>query len=71
MQKKVITGTWMEKENYRMHGLVSQDSYYWTKGHLMRTHCPGGDLQGNKKPLVPGHISVFFCAYDISVLLLF
>ena len=24
----IITGTWMEKEDYRVHGQVSQDSFY-------------------------------------------
>ena len=42
----------MEKENYRMHGQVSQGSSYWTKGHLMGTRGPGGDLQENNQPLV-------------------
>ena len=42
----------MEKKNYQMHGQVSQDSPYWTKGHLMGTHGPGWDLWGNKQPLV-------------------
>ena len=35
-----ITGTWMEKENYQMHGQVSQDSLYWMNGHLMDFHGP-------------------------------
>ena len=47
-----IIGTWMEKENYRMHGQVSQGSSYWPKGHLMGTRGPGGDLQENNQPLV-------------------
>ena len=47
-----ITGTWMEKKNCQMHGQVSQDSSYWTKGHLTEKHGPGGDLRGNKQPLV-------------------
>ena len=28
----MITGTWMEKENYMMHGQSSQDLFLWTKG---------------------------------------
>ena len=47
----MITGTWMEKENYRMHGQASQNASYWTKGHLMGTHGLGGDLQENKQLL--------------------
>ena len=30
----MITGTWMEKENYQMHGQASQESFQWTKGHF-------------------------------------
>ena len=30
----------------------SQDSSFWTKGHLMGTHGPSGDWQENKQPLV-------------------
>ena len=30
---------------------ASQDSSYRTKGHLIGTHGPGGDLQENKQPL--------------------
>ena len=40
----------MEKENYQMHGQVSQDSCYWTTGHLTDTHGPGRDWRGNKEP---------------------
>ena len=36
-----ISGSWIEKEKYRMHGQASQDSSYETKGHLMGTHGPG------------------------------
>ena len=45
MMEKIlmITATWMEKENYQMHGQVSQDSCYWTKGHLTDTHGLGED----------------------------
>ena len=60
----VITGTWMEKENYQMHGQASQDLPHRTKGHLMGTHGPGGDLQVNKQPLVQtmyGQICVRIC----------
>ena len=46
----MITGTWMEKENCQMHGQVSQDSFFWTKGHLTDIHGPGWDLRGNKQP---------------------
>ena len=46
------TGTWMEKETYLMHGQGSQNSPYWTKGHLIGTHGSGGDLQENKLSLV-------------------
>ena len=35
-----------------MHGQASQDSSYSTKGHLIGTHGPEGDLQGNNQPLV-------------------
>ena len=59
-----IIGTWVEKKNYQMHGLASQDSFYWTKGHLTDTHGPGGDLRGNKQPLVQtlyGQICGSFC----------
>ena len=45
-----ITGTWMEKENYQMHGQVSQDLFYWTKSHLKDTHGPGGDQRESKGP---------------------
>ena len=38
-----ITRRWMVKENYQMHGQVSQDSF----------HCRGGDLRGNKRPQDP------------------
>ena len=48
----MIAGTWMEKKNCQMHGQASQDSFYWTKGLLMDTPCPEGDLRGNKQPLV-------------------
>ena len=45
----MIAGMWMEKENYLMHGQVSQDSFYWTKGHLKDMHGPRGDWRGNKQ----------------------
>ena len=43
MMEKIlkITGTWMEKENYQMHGQASQDSFYQTKRHLMDIHDLG------------------------------
>ena len=37
----------------QMHGQASQDSSYWTKGHLMDTRSLGGDLRGNKQPQDP------------------
>ena len=49
----MIIGTWMEKENYQMHGQASQDSFHWTKGHLTDVHGPGRDLRGNKQPQDP------------------
>ena len=49
MFEKILmtTGTWMEKDNYQMHGQASQDSFSWTKGHS------GRDLRGNKLPQDP------------------
>ena len=42
-----ITGTWMEKENYRMHGEASQDS---SEIHTDKTHCEGCvDVQNGEK----------------------
>ena len=49
----MIAGTWMEKENYQMHGQASQDSFCRPKGHLTDIHGPGGDLRGNKQPQDP------------------
>ena len=37
----MMTGTWMDKENYQMHGQVSRDSFYCTKGTLTDIHGPG------------------------------
>ena len=48
-----INGTWMKKENFQMHGLASQDSFHWTKGHLTDMHDLVGDLRGNKQPQDP------------------
>ena len=48
----MITGTWMEKENYQMHEQDSQDSFYWTKGHLTDIHGPGGTYEKTNKLLV-------------------
>ena len=44
-----ITGTLMEKENCRMRGQASQDSFYWTKGHLKDFHGPGRIWRGNNQ----------------------
>ena len=49
----MIAATWMEKENYLMHGQDSQDLFYWAKGHLTDIHGPGGDWRGNKQPEDP------------------
>ena len=51
-----ITGTWMEEKNCQMHGQASQDSFYWTKGHLTDIHGPGRDLQGNKTTSRPDDV---------------
>ena len=40
----------MEKENCRMHGQVSRDSFYWMRSHLMDIRGPGGEWRGNKRP---------------------
>ena len=49
----MITGTWRERKNYQMHGQASQDSLYWTKGHLTDVHGRRRDLRGNKRPQDP------------------
>ena len=36
-----ITGTLIEIVNCQIHGQVSQDSFYWAKGHLKDIHGPG------------------------------
>ena len=43
----------MEKKNCQMHGQVSQDSFYWTKGLLTVFHGRCGDWRGNKRPQDP------------------
>ena len=43
----------MKIENCQMHGQVSQDSFFWMKGHLTDIHGPGGDWRGNKQPQDP------------------
>ena len=48
-----ITGMYMERENCRMHGQVSQGSFYWMRSHLIDIHGPGGDWRGNKRPQDP------------------
>ena len=43
--------TWCnDGENYRMHERVSQDSFYWMKGHLTDIHGPARNWRGNKRP---------------------
>ena len=47
-----ITGTWMEKKNCQMHEQASQDLFFKRKGRQKDTHGSGGDVQGDKPPLV-------------------
>ena len=54
--RMMITGTWMEKENCLMHGQTSQDSSYWTKGHLKDIQGPGRDWRENKTTSRPDNV---------------
>ena len=45
----MTTGTWMEKDNFQMHGQASR-FILLNERHLKDVHGPRGDLRGNKQP---------------------
>ena len=51
--KLMTTGTWMEKENYLMHGQASPGSFYWNKRPPHGFSWSRGDWRGNKQPQDP------------------
>ena len=53
---RMLIGTWMEIVNRHEHGQVSQDSCYWTTGHLTDVHGPSDRLTRKQTTFRPDNV---------------